>query len=123
MPGITRNGRAVVNTTDGPAVAAAPEKAKQTTASASETKPEAAQVASEIVKASRVTEADLARAESAMDEELKGEPTQMIRLPLINKRDPYVDVGINGVIKRLQRGVTLELPMSIVEVLQHADLI
>ena len=70
-----------------------------------------------------ITEAEMARAEQEMNENLKREKTVRVKLPLIDKNEPYVEVGINGVIKLIQRGVTVDLPVSIVEVLEHAEII
>lgn len=54
---------------------------------------------------------------------IEGEPTTRVRLPLISKNDPVVDVTINGASFAVPRGQTVELPQSVVEVLEHAGLL
>lgn len=137
---ITKNGKPIINTTDGPTTtdeakraktAATPETAQAgqaasalEVAAAPETAPDAGRAdMSQMVAASRISDAELAQAEHRVDEQLMTEPTVRVRIPLIRKTDMYVDVGVNGVIKRIQRGVTLDLPKSIVEVLEHADIL
>ena len=46
-----------------------------------------------------------------------------MRLPLISKNDPVVDVTINGASFAVPRGQTVELPQSVVEVLEHAGML
>ena len=121
------NGKNVLNTTEGAALAqeSAPEAGKevmqtdtaQGAALTQESAPEAGKGKAPI------TEAEMARAEQEMNENLKREKTVRVKLPLIDKNEPYVEVGINGVIKLIQRGVTVDLPVSIVEVLEHAEII
>ena len=121
------NGKNVLNTTEGAALAqeSAPEAGKevmqtdtaQGAALTQESAPEAGKGKAPI------TEAEMARAEQEMNETLKREKTVRVKLPLIDKNEPYVEVGINGVIKLIQRGVTVDLPVSIVEVLEHAEII
>ena len=121
------NGKNVLNTTEGAALAqeSAPEAGKevmqtdtaQGAALTQESAPEAGKGKAPI------TEAEMARAEQEMNENLKREKTGRVKLPLIDKNEPYVEVGINGVIKLIQRGVTVDLPVSIVEVLEHAEII
>lgn len=151
---ITKNGKPIINTTDGPVSADAAKRAK--TAAAPEAVPDARNTValdaapgapgaaapeaasgapdaaapdagradmSQVVAASRISDAELAQAEHRADAQLMSEPTVRVRIPLIRKTDMFVDVGVNGVIKRIQRGVTLELPASIVEVLEHAGII
>ena len=112
------NGKNVLNTTEGAALAqeSAPEAVMQTDT--------AQGAASDGGKGKApITEAEMARAEQEMNENLKREKTVRVKLPLIDKNEPYVEVGINGVIKLIQRGVTVDLPVSIVEVLEHAEII
>ena len=132
------NGKNVLNTTEGAALAqeSAPEAGKavmQTDTAqgaASDGGKDAMHTdtaqgaASEAGKGKApITEAEMARAEQEMNENLKREKTVRVKLPLIDKNEPYVEVGINGVIKLIQRGVTVDLPASIVEVLEHAEII
>ena len=132
------NGKNVLNTTEGAALAqeGVPEAGKavmQTDTAqgtASDGGKDAMQTdtaqgaASEAGKGKApITEAEMARAEQEMNENLKREKTVRVKLPLIDKNEPYVEVGINGVIKLIQRGVTVDLPVSIVEVLEHAEII
>ena len=115
------NGKNVLNTTEGAALAqeSAPEAGKD--AMQTDT---AQGAASEAGKGKApITEAEMARAEQEMNENLKREKTVRVKLPLIDKNEPYVEVGINGVIKLIQRGVTVDLPVSIVKVLEHAEII
>lgn len=130
MATITKNGKPIINTTNGiqEGVTAASHAAKTVDQDTSDS--EQTQVVQNmgsdtngLVAASRLTESELAQAEQAEDARLCTEPTLTVRIPLITKSDRYVDVGVNGVIKRIQRGVTLQLPRSIVEVLEHADII
>ena len=132
------NGKNVLNTTEGAALAqeGAPEAGKEAMqtdtaqGAASDGGKDAMQTdtaqgaASEAGKGKApITEAEMARAEQEMNENLKREKTVRVKLPLIDKNEPYVEVGINGVIKLIQRGVTVDLPVSIVEVLEHAEII
>lgn len=54
---------------------------------------------------------------------IEGEATTRVRLPLISKNDPVVDVTINGASFAVPRGETVALPQSVVEVLEHAGML
>lgn len=124
------NGKSVLNTTEGAqetveqaniqenAVRQAADNAPQ-----GEQEAGSATKAQNATRAAPITEAEMARAEQETNESLKREQTVRVKLPLIDKNEPYVEVGINGVIKLIQRGVTVDLPISIVEVLEHAGII
>ena len=137
---IMRNGKKILNTTEGAVEAdnaavqavevkqeaqAAEVKQVQTeqAAEVKQAQAEQPESASDIQAASRMSEKDFALAEERENAAMEQEPTARVRIPLISKTDPYVDVGVNGVIKRIQRGVTLDLPQSIVEVLEHAEIL
>lgn len=70
-----------------------------------------------------ISDKEMATQEKQVDQELQQEATVKVKIPLIDKNDPDVEVGINGVIKLIKRGVTVELPESIVEILEHANII
>lgn len=70
-----------------------------------------------------ITDAEIDREAIAQNEELKTEETVRIKIPLIDRENPEIEIGINGVLKKIQRGVTLDLPKSIIEVLEHANII
>ena len=79
-------------------------------------------------EASRATTPPLSNAQldgeaAAQRIAIEGEPTTRVRLPLISKNDPVVDVTINGASFAVPRGQTVELPQSVVEVLEHAGLL
>ena len=79
-------------------------------------------------EASRATTPPLSNAQldgetAAQRVAIEGEPTTRVRLPLISKNDPVVDVTINGASFAVPRGQTVELPQSVVEVLEHAGLL
>ena len=116
------NGKSVLNTTEGAALTQ--ESAPEAGRDVSETNNAVQSAASDGGKGKApITEAEMARAEQETNEGLKREKTVKVKLPLIDKNEPYVEVGINGVIKLIQRGVTVDLPVSIVEVLEHAEII
>lgn len=62
---------------------------------------------------------EAARQKLAID----GEESVRVRLPLISKSDPCVSVTINGARYTVQRGETVLLPKSVIEVLEHAGLL
>ena len=70
-----------------------------------------------------ISDKEMATQEKKVDEELQQEATVKVKIPLIDKNNPDIEVGINGVIKLIKRGVTVELPESIVEILEHANII
>ena len=79
-------------------------------------------------EASRATTPPLSNAQldgeaAAQRIAIEGEATTRVRLPLISKNDPVVDVTINGASFAVPRGETVELPQSVVEVLEHAGML
>ena len=72
---------------------------------------------------SRKSDAQIDEEIIAENERLKTENKQKVRIPLINPNDPDLEIGINGVIKKIKRGVTVELSDSEIEVLEHAGII
>lgn len=79
-------------------------------------------------EASRATTPPLSNAQldgeaAAQRMAIESEATTRVRLPLISKNDPVVDVTINGASFAVPRGQTVELPQSVVEVLEHAGLL
>lgn len=79
-------------------------------------------------QASRATTPPLSNAQldgeaAAQRIAIEGEATTRVRLPLISKNDPVVDVTINGASFAVPRGQTVELPQSVVEVLEHAGML
>ena len=70
-----------------------------------------------------ISDKQMANDEQKALESLKQEETIRVKIPLIDKNNPDIEVGINGVIKLIKRGVTVDLPKSIVEVLEHAGII
>jgi len=56
--------------------------------------------------------------------EFKNEPTRMVMLPLIpGEESRTVEVGLNGHFYLLSRGESLELPLPIIEILEHGGLL
>lgn len=70
-----------------------------------------------------VTEAEMAADEKAALDTVSAQDRTRVRLPVINKGDPEVAVTINGARYTIKRGVTVELPRAVVEVLEHADML
>lgn len=59
-----------------------------------------------------------------MFREFENEPTRTVLLPKIpGDESGVVEVGLNGRFYLLTRGATLELPLSLVEILRHGGLI
>ena len=71
------------------------------------------------MEAKRKPEEEFIEQELRQDEALQREETVRVKLPLTDPADPQLEVGVNGVIKTIRRGVSVELPMSIVEALEH----
>lgn len=68
----------------------------------------------------RVTNAQLDEGVTATRDALKAEETVTVRIPRVEDNSGDLFVCINGYPMYLKRGSTVELPRSIVEVLEHA---
>ena len=56
--------------------------------------------------------------------EFENEPTRTVMLPpLPGESSRTVEVGLNGRFYLIARGETLELPLPIIEILQHGGLL
>lgn len=69
------------------------------------------------------TDADLDRMATKTGEELSGQPRQKVRIPMIPGGDDCVECCINGYNYMIKRGVSVELPESVVELLANAGIV
>lgn len=69
------------------------------------------------------TDAELDRMAFKTGEELAKQPRQKVRIPAIPGGDDCVECCINGYNYMIKRGVSVELPESVVELLANAGIV